>query len=97
MLPWSNSVVGKVWLGHSRQQPLPKHLPLLSPCLRIGDELLIGKIIGVKPAPNATGTAKVWNPGLSANAGTGEDHNLFSANNQVSYILGKGVKILSGQ
>jgi len=88
-----DGVVGEVGLGPGGQVPLPQHPPLLSPGFGVGNELLVGKVVGVKAFPDTAGTAEIGNPRFGTDAGAGEDHQLFGADNQPGYLFRQGIQL----
>ena len=80
-------MVCRVGLGGKVE--LPQKTPLLSPGFSVFDELLLGKVIGAKPFPDATRATKVGDTGLSADSGAGKDNRSLRIYNQLGNLISK--------
>jgi hypothetical protein len=89
LLKFGHSVMSSIWL-HLHTRDIPKTLPGEPPCLRIADELLVSKILGVVFRPDATGTPEIGYAGFGADACSGEDNELLRRNDE----LGDGLDVI---
>ncbi len=75
---FGNRVMGGIRLELLHEHIFGHH-PVLFPGRGRTDVFLVGKILGVDAAPEATGPPEIRNPGLGTHAGAGENHQMVGA------------------